>query len=480
MTTDRIPEFSCAKIMVLGDLMLDRYLIGSSHRISPEAPVPVLKVEQQKDQLGGAANVALNLAMLGCEVMLSGICGQDEAGESMSARLHSAGVGFLPIQPSDAITTIKQRIVCQAQQMLRVDFEEEMSDCTPQLLSTLEEHIENIQLLVLSDYAKGVLIRAEEFIELANDNDTPVFIDPKGSDFDRYRGASLLTPNIHEFERVAGACVNEQDMVDRGMAMIDRLQLDALLITRGDKGMTLLARDDVCVHSELHIPTVAHEVYDVTGAGDTVIATLAGACASGWSIDDAAILANQAAALVVARTGTSAVSTEELRLRVTSGKRSGTGVVNEGQLLSLVDECRRQGQKLVMTNGCFDVIHAGHVGYLEQASQLGDKLIVLVNDDQSIRRNKGSNRPINSLDRRMRVLAGLGAVDWVTSFADDNPRRLIELIQPDVLVKGGDYGSIEEVVGFDIVQSYGGTIHVLDHVDGVSSSSIIKALSASE
>lgn len=476
MTADRIPDFSHSSIVVLGDVMLDRYLVGTIDRISPEAPVPVLKVSYQQDQPGGAANVALNLATLGCDVTLAGICGKDQAKDILTGKLTAAAVNFIPIEQEQACTIIKQRMICQAQHMLRVDFEQGFSDATRELVSCLEERIDDIQLLVLSDYNKGCLSRAEELIELANDNDIPVFVDPKGTNYDSYRGATLLTPNIHEFEQVAGVCVSEQDMIDKAMAMIERLQLDALLITRGSKGMTLLARDNVCAHTELHIPAMAREIYDVTGAGDTVIATLAGACASGWPIDQAAMLANQAAALVVSRTGTSAISTEELRLTLQKHKRSGTGVVNEDQLLSLIDESRRKGETLVMTNGCFDVIHAGHVGYLQKAKELGDRLIVLVNDDESVRRIKGSNRPVNSTDRRMSVLAGLGAVDWVTCFSDDNPRRLIELIQPDVLAKGGDYASIQDVVGYDIVHAYGGSVQLLTHVNGLSSSSIIKAL----
>ena len=479
MTIDRIPDFSRSNIMVLGDVMLDRYLVGSIDRISPEAPVPVLRVNDQQDLPGGAANVALNLATLGCNVTLSGICGKDHASDILASKLAAAGVSFLPLVQEHACTIIKQRMICQAQQMLRVDFEQGFDDATDKLLFYLEERVDDINLLVLSDYNKGCLSRAEEFIELANDNDIAVFIDPKGTDYSSYRGATLLTPNIREFEQVAGVCSSEQDMIDKAMAMIDRLQLDALLITRGAKGMTLLARDKVCFHNELHIPAMAKEVYDVTGAGDTVIATLAGACAAGWSVDQAAMLANQAAAVVVSRAGTSAVSTEELKLKMQKRKRSGTGVVNEDQLLSLIDESRRKGEKLVMTNGCFDVVHAGHVGYLQQAKELGDRLIVLVNDDDSVRRIKGANRPINSTDRRMSVLAGLGAVDWVACFSDDNPRRLIELIQPDVLVKGGDYPSIEKVVGYDIVNSYGGSVQVLSHVSGVSSTSIIEALADS-
>lgn len=325
--------------------------------------------------------------------------------------------------------------------------------------------------LVLSDYAKGSLQDCQSLIRLARARGTPVLVDPKGSDFRRYRGATLLTPNFLEFESVVGRCRSEQEMAVKGAALMAELELEALLITRGEQGMTLLRPDQ----PELHLPARAREVFDVTGAGDTVIAILAAVMASGQSIPEAMALANLAAGIVVGKLGTATVSAPELRRAIQDEQGSERGVVSEEQLLIAIEDARASGEKIVFTNGCFDIIHAGHVGYLEEARGLGDRLVVAVNSDASIRRIKGEGRPINPVDRRMAVLAGLESVDWVLSFDEDTPERLLRSIKPDILVKGGDYRE-DQVVGADIVREQGGEVRVLSYVESCSTTAIVNKI----
>jgi D-beta-D-heptose 7-phosphate kinase/D-beta-D-heptose 1-phosphate adenosyltransferase len=298
-----------------------------------------------------------------------------------------------------------------------------------------------------------------------------VLVDPKGNDFSLYRGATLLKPNLHEFEAIVGKCQDEGDLVRKGLGLIAELELDALLVTRGEKGMSLIQKG----HPEHHFPARAREVYDVTGAGDTVISVLAASLSAGRSLPDCVALANIAAGLVVAKLGTAAITGPELRRELQRDGGKDRGVVTADQLLLAVEDARANGEKVVFTNGCFDIIHAGHVGYLQEARQQGDRLIVAINDDASVKRLKGSGRPINSIDRRMAVVAGLEAVDWVVSFSEDTPEALLEKVRPDMLIKGGDY-STEQVVGADFVRSYGGDIRVLSFLDNSSTSAIVEKI----
>ncbi|WP_461482054.1 bifunctional D-glycero-beta-D-manno-heptose-7-phosphate kinase/D-glycero-beta-D-manno-heptose 1-phosphate adenylyltransferase HldE [Porticoccus sp.] len=467
-----VPRFDRAQVLVVGDLMLDRYWHGATSRISPEAPVPVVKVGQREDRIGGAGNVALNIASLGTGASLVAVVGRDEAADTLRTRLESAGI-YADFQVSDDKPTItKLRVISRHQQLLRLDFEEgfDAGDCD-QLPAKVEQLLANVGALVLSDYAKGALQNPQLFILSARAAGVPVLVDPKGADFERYRGATLLTPNLAEFEAVVGECGSEQLLVEKGGELMDRLAIDALLITRSEHGMTLLRRG----MRELHLPARAREVFDVTGAGDTVISVLAAAMAAGEQMPEAVAMANIAAGIVVGKLGTATVSMPELRRALQQEQGSERGVVNEEQLLVDVADARAHGERIVFTNGCFDILHAGHVGYLEQARKLGDRLIVAINADASVTRLKGEGRPINPADRRMAVLAGLEAVDWVLSFEDDTPERLLELIRPDVLVKGGDY-SREQVVGWEIVESYGGDIAALDFLDDCSTTAIVKKI----
>ncbi len=451
--------------------MLDRYWQGPTARISPEAPVPVVRVDQTEERAGGAANVALNMRSLGSQVCLAGVVGEDDAGSTLEQCLLDSGVDCF-IQRATSVPTItKLRVISRHQQLIRLDFEQNLGSVD---VSEMQTHcldaISGCQALLLSDYAKGTLQHPQALIKAAGTARIPVLVDPKGADFERYSGATLLTPNLTEFESIVGHCGSDRVLIERGEQLRDRLKLDALLITLGERGMLLLARSA----EALHLPTHARDVFDVTGAGDTVIAVLAAGIAAGMTLTDAAGLSNLAAGLVVAKLGAGSVTPAELR-RALRQQESWSPVINRGQLGLLLEEARSGGERVVMTNGCFDILHEGHVAYLQEARNLGDRLLVAVNDDDSVRRLKGDGRPINSLRQRMAVLAGLASVDWVVSFSEDTPEQLICEVKPDLLVKGGDYQP-DQIAGYDCVTANGGEVLVLSYLDGSSTSRILESI----
>lgn len=467
-----MPPFQDARLLVIGDVMLDRYWHGAATRVSPEAPVPVVKVGNVEDRPGGAGNVALNIAALGSAARLIGIVGNDDTGQDLRSRLNAAGVYCDFLVSEDKPTITKLRVISQHQQLIRLDFEQPFdAGDVASINARAEAMIDDVQALILSDYAKGALQDIQSLIKLGRSRNIPVIVDPKGTDFARYRGATLITPNLSELETVVGPCGHEDDLVNKGLQLVSELELEALLVTRGEHGMTLIRPDS----PELHLPARAQEVFDVTGAGDTVISVLAAAMAAGDSLADATALANLAAGLVVGKLGTAAISGPELRRAVLADQNSGRGVMTAEQLQIAVQDAKDHGETIVFTNGCFDVIHAGHVGYLAEARKLGDRLIVAINDDDSVRRLKGSGRPINPVERRMAVLAGLEAVDWVVSFSEDTPEELLHALKPEILVKGGDY-TLEQVVGGEFVQSYGGQVKALDYLDNCSTSAIVEKM----
>lgn len=461
-----------ARLLVVGDVMLDRYLHGGTSRISPEAPVPVVKVNEAEDRPGGAANVALNIAALGANAALAGLVGDDDNADLLTGCLEAATVVTHFQRNADIPTITKLRVMSRNQQLLRLDFEEAFGEVdTGELLANVERALPAADLIILSDYGKGTLNRIEELIRLSRSAGKRVLVDPKGSDFSRYRGASVITPNLSEFEAVVGPCRNDEELAVKGEALRAELGLEALLITRSEKGMTLIREG----HAPLHLPTRAREVFDVTGAGDTVIGVLGLALAAGHGFPEAMTLANLAAGLVVAKPGTATLSVAELYTALHGDKLAEFGMIEEPALIEAVRAAQARGERVVMTNGCFDILHAGHVAYLEHAHELGDRLIVAVNDDASISRLKGPTRPINPLHRRMQVLSGLAAVDWVVPFSEDTPARLIEAILPDVLVKGGDYRP-EEIAGGEAVIANGGEVKVLGFEDGVSTTAMIATI----
>ena len=468
----QIPSFDRARVLVVGDVMLDRYWHGATSRISPEAPVPVVHVGQSEERAGGAANVALNISSLGAQACLLGITGDDEAAVSLEALLGGAGIRCAFQKMADTATVTKLRVISRHQQLIRLDFEDGFADVdTDTLLQQYRQELENCDVVVLSDYGKGTLTRIEPLIAAARAAGKPVLVDPKSKDFTAYAGAALITPNMHEFEQVVGVCENEQALIEKSAELMERLDLGALLVTRGEQGMTLLRKGE----PELHLPTHAQEVFDVTGAGDTVISVLAAALAAGEDLPSATALANLAAGIVVGKLGTASVSVPELRRSVLVGQDAGFGVMSQSQLQIAVEDACSHGERIVMTNGCFDILHAGHVAYLDQARRLGDRLVVAVNDDDSVRRLKGKGRPINPVDRRMTVLAALGSVDWVVPFSEDTPERLVCELKPDLLAKGGDYKP-QDIAGYDCVTRNGGEVVVLGFEDGCSTSDIIETI----
>lgn len=473
----QLPDFSKSKILIIGDLMLDRYWSGSTGRISPEAPVPVVNVNDAEDRPGGAANVAINAASLGAQVSLLGLVGEDEAGSILKNRLKALDIDcqFEAVKGFDTIT--KLRIMSRHQQLLRLDFEKsfEMVDKSS-LVSRFKQLIEKVDLVVLSDYAKGCLSDPQSFIKIANDNKKPVIVDPKGDQFNKYKGATLITPNMSEFEQVAGQCESEAQLALKANSFLRELSLDALLVTRSENGMSLfnVSKSNDKADS-LHLPAQAKEVYDVTGAGDTVVSTLACAMAVKTPLQFACQLANHAASVVVGKLGTSTVSNTELALSINAQAHIDGGVMSLDRLLTEVKKAQQSGQTVVMTNGCFDILHSGHVSYLTEAAKLGQRLIVAVNSDDSVRRLKGEGRPINNASRRMSVLAGLSAVDWVIEFSDDTPQALIAEVLPDILVKGGDY-QVHEIAGGKEVIANGGEVRVLHFEEGVSTTGIINQI----
>ncbi|MGQ0620713.1 MAG: bifunctional D-glycero-beta-D-manno-heptose-7-phosphate kinase/D-glycero-beta-D-manno-heptose 1-phosphate adenylyltransferase HldE [Panacagrimonas sp.] len=468
-----VPDFSKARLLVAGDVMLDRYWSGPTQRISPEAPVPVVRVGKDEARPGGAANVALNLAALGARASLLGVVGRDPPAADLAAQLRAAGIATCWIESPGLPTITKLRVLSRNQQVIRLDFEESFAAAGAfdrgDLILRFTELLAKVDVVVLSDYAKGTLTDVPALIAQCRALRRPVVIDPKGSDFNKYRGATLLTPNVPEIEAVVGACPDEATLLARAERLRVDLQLDALLLTRSEKGMSLLRPG----HAPLHLPTEAREVFDVTGAGDTVIATLAASLAAGVDLADAVRLSNAAAGIVVGKLGTATATRAELEIALHRPVEGEESLVSEDALLVKLANARARRQKIVMTNGCFDLLHVGHVRYLDAARRLGDLLVVAVNDDASVRRLKGPTRPVNTCADRMRVLAALRSVDFVLPFSEDTPARLIGRTLPDVLVKGGDYQP-EQIAGYEAVRANGGEVVALDFHAGYSTTGMLE------
>jgi D-beta-D-heptose 7-phosphate kinase/D-beta-D-heptose 1-phosphate adenosyltransferase len=467
-----IPNFAKARVLVVGDVMLDRYWSGSTSRISPEAPVPVVKVTDIENRAGGAGNVALNIASLTSSASLLGFVGKDDNARALEETLIHDNIQtqFSAFDSHPTIT--KLRVLSRHQQLIRLDFEEDFQQVdNTDMLQKFKAQLPQCDVVVLSDYGKGALSDIRPFIELGRAAGKDVLIDPKGHDFERYRGATLITPNLSEFEAVMGVCKDEADLVEKGFKLLEQIELTALLVTRSEKGMTLFQKDQ----QPIHLAATAREVYDVTGAGDTVISVLAAAKAAGSSLSNATALANSAAALVVAKLGTATVSLAELRREARADQVAHTGIMDEDTLAQAIKEAQSNGETIVMTNGCFDLLHPGHVSYLKNAKLLGDRLIVAVNSDDSVSRLKGPERPINPVSHRMDVLAGLQSVDWVVPFTEDTPQRIIAKLLPNILVKGGDY-AIADIAGGKEVLANGGSVKVLNFEDGCSTSNIINSI----
>jgi D-beta-D-heptose 7-phosphate kinase/D-beta-D-heptose 1-phosphate adenosyltransferase len=473
-----VPRLHGRRVLVVGDVMLDRFVYGRMERISPEAPVPILRHVREGRMLGGAGNVASNLRSLGGVPLLLGLIGCDAEGELVRKLCLEAGIAADGLVADRArATSLKTRFIAQGQQVLRYDRE----DCGPvdeatrtALLARFDAALDEAETVVLSDYGKGTLSGevAAGLIARARARGRIVIVDPKGTDYARYRGASLVTPNLKELGDAVGTRPEtEGELVEAARGLVERFELGRILVTRSAEGMSLIGIDEA-----EHIPAKAREVFDVSGAGDTVVSALALALAEGIGPLDAARIANAAAGIVVGKRGTAQVTPSELIFALRAGTPAGEGSIVDAQTAaSLAASWREQGLKVGFTNGCFDIIHAGHVALAEQARASCDKLIVAVNSDASVRRLKGLDRPINPEAARASVLAALGAVDLVVVFDEDTPQALIETIQPDVLVKGADY-AIEAVVGAEFVLARGGIVKLVDLLPGHSTTRTVAAI----
>jgi D-beta-D-heptose 7-phosphate kinase/D-beta-D-heptose 1-phosphate adenosyltransferase len=455
-------------ILVVGDIMCDHYVWGDVERISPEAPVQVLRWEREADRPGGAANVAKNLTALGCRVKLVGIVGNDDKGRWLLEALRGSGVNTSGvIKSKDRPTTVKTRVIARGQHVLRVDRESRSAmaaDDERRIIAAVKSLGQNVSAVICSDYGKGVL--SDRVISTALARRRFSLVDPKGRDFSKYRGAQVLTPNEKELMETtsAGALAGdggERAVAARASSLVRRLGLNALLVTRGAKGMDLFERRRRGI-LRTHVPAAQrHEVFDVTGAGDTVAAVMTLAAAAGMPLADAARMANAAAGIVVGVVGTAAADSDTLA-RVIAGEASQarSKVLPRAAVAARVADARTRGATLVFTNGCFDVLHVGHLHMLQRARALGDLLVVAVNDDESVTRLKGKGMPIVPASQRAEILAALRFVDFVTVFSEPTPAQLIRTLRPDILVKGGNH-TIDTVVGRDIVERYGGRVVVI-------------------
>lgn len=463
------------RVLVVGDVMLDRYIWGDVERISPEAPVPVVSVVHRSEQPGGAANVAMNIAGLGAHVTLAGFVGVDDESLMLKDRLELTGIASHLISVPSHPTTSKLRIFGGQQQMLRLDVEKTHSypaEAYTALLAQVHALLPTVQVVVLSDYAKGVLSQSvcRTVIEAATDRGIPVLVGPKHRDFSRYRGATTICPNLQELSAATGLSIYDTDaLLHAAVAMLPELDLAYLTVTLSKKGIAVVHPSSTAIY-----PAVARQVFDVSGAGDTVIATLALALASGLEIDEAVPLANLAAGIVIGKVGTAAIHRDELMasLMPEIELEASQKLLTLEDLKTRMHAWRSQGDRVVFTNGCFDLLHFGHTTLMEAARRQGDRLIVAINSDSSVALLKGPTRPVVSERDRARVLTALAAVDAVIIFSQPTPLELIVALRPDVIVKGGDYTE-HMVVGAREVRSWGGSVAIVPTVEGYSATRLV-------
>jgi D-beta-D-heptose 7-phosphate kinase/D-beta-D-heptose 1-phosphate adenosyltransferase len=473
----RLPDFSKQTIIVIGDVMLDQYFWGDVDRISPEAPVPVVKVNKKTTSLGGAGNVAMNLKGLNCGHQLIGLRGLDGNGDHLIAILEKEAIDHTLDTIQTHPTTTKTRILGQGQQLIRLDEERTLGidgQDVDRLLHILDSCLEKAAGVIISDYGKGIFKSdaAQRVIERCRPLNIPVFVDPKGHDWERYKGATCITPNTVEFNLVAPFDEYDESTLEKqARKALEQFDLQYILMTRGAKGMSLFSAHQATVH----ISTEAQEVFDVSGAGDTVIATLTAAFCSGMGMQRAAGLANTAAGVVVGKIGTQPITKKELNQALSDRSLMGTTkCMGLNQAAAMVEGWRRDGQRVVFTNGCFDILHVGHIKLLHAAAAEGDRLIVGLNSDRSVKRLKGKSRPIVPEEERAALLSSIKGVDIVIIFDEGTPINLIRGLKPDILVKGGDY-TPETVVGHEIVEQSGGRVVIVPLIDGVSTTKVIQS-----
>lgn len=476
MNESLIKKLKPAPILVAGDAMVDEYILGDVERISPESPVPVLVTRDRLRRLGGAGNVVRNLVTMKGKVALFATVGKDNAGQWFKRHCEEMAIeAFWIKDDASRPTTIKTRVVARNQQIVRID-EEHVADISPELeaalLRDMEPVMPQVKAVVISDYGKGFLSKGllKGLLESAARNNIPVLVDPKGMDFTKYRGATYVTPNVREASTASGIEIKGRDSLIRaGEAVLQQTGAEGVIITRGKEGSTLVTREK---NQDFRVKPV--EIVDVTGAGDTVIAALALGIASGLNIENAIEVANLAASLVVARFGAAAVSLEEMIVSLRRNHERNKLVSREA-IGSLLREHRLQGHRVVFTNGCFDLFHAGHLEILRQAATLGDILVVGINSDKSVTKIKGPGRPIVAEAHRAEVVCGLNFVDYAVLFDEETPLNLIREVRPDILVKGEDWKG-KKVVGEEIVRARGGSVEFVRLVPGVSTTELIKKI----
>lgn len=466
--------FSEIKILVIGDVILDKYFIGSVDRISPEAPVPVVNIKERKRVLGGAANVANNILSLNSSVQLVGVTGNDIYQEYLQKILNEKKINAKLIETKNPTTT-KIRVVGNNQQVVRLDFEDPQAidfEIEEQVVEEVKKIIHNFDAIIISDYAKGFCTKniCQFLISNANNLNIPVIVDPKGNDWSKYNGADFVTPNVKELSDIYGKKIinNNVSIEKSGKEILKKYNFNNLLVTRSDKGMTLITNNEA-----KHFPTEAKEVYDVSGAGDTVVATIAVATAMNMPGIESVELANKAAGVVVSKRGIAPILAKEINSL--NNKASENIFSDKNQFKEIVNNLKENQKKIVFTNGCFDVLHRGHITYLKEAKSLGDVLIVGLNTDSSVKRIKGNDRPINCEADRAEVLNSLECVDFVVLFNEDTPFELIKKVKPDLLVKAADYKK-EDVIGREFAKE---TI-ILDYIEGISSTGIINKFKNNE
>lgn len=476
----KLEEHQEISILVAGDFMIDKYLYSTVSRISPEAPVPIAKVEHIEQRIGGAGNVALNIKALGSQVRILTCIGKDMLGDELLQNMHDVSTDVRFVFRSDKCrTNLKTRVVAQNQQLLRYDEEKIVSadqDFFDYIYSNLDQIFTDIQGVILSDYGKGVLTPAiaQMLIREARLRRIPVFVDPKGSDYSKYAGATMCTPNLKELTEASGAqkLQSEDEIWEAAKTICRKHNIQYLLATRSEKGMSLIKKE---TGEKQDFPAIAQEVSDVTGAGDTVISAMSVCWTAGYSPEACCKLANAAASVVVSKFGAETATVDEVNAAICNDNRGCLMTKKCGsyaEIIADINALKAHGQKIVFTNGCFDLVHAGHISSFRQAKSFGDILVVGINSDASIRRLKGETRPIVSLKNRIKLLEALEMVDFIIPFEEDTPQKLIEDIVPDVLVKGKDWGG-KTVAGADFIKEHGGEVRFIDLEQGLSTTAII-------
>ena len=464
-------------VLVIGDLILDRYIWGEIERISPEAPVQILTWEKESSALGGAANVANNLAQLGCNVSLCGIIGYDSEGQELLEKAKYFGINTSLILKSKKFRTItKSRFISKNQHVLRVDRENNSHvDLEKILIKKLCPILEKTNGIICSDYSKGVFTEGllKYLSTTCKKKKIKIVVDPKGNDYRKYKGVTAITPNISEFSIAVGKVSSKENELDLEVKkLLKNIDAQFILLTRGKDGMTLFDRKGQIGHE----PANAKEIFDVTGAGDTATAVFTMGLLGSSTLKDTLFLSNLSAGIVVGKVGTSTLTGEEIKSSFGNHEISFSNkIISREKVSSVINNSRLTGKRIVFTNGCFDILHSGHIEYLERARALGDILIVGLNSDSSVRRLKGKSRPFNKQKERAKMLASLSSVSFVTTFHEDTPLKLIKKVKPDILTKGGDYSS-EEIVGNKFVEENGGHVQILPYVEGISTTEIVQTI----